>query len=82
MTSLPFAKRTASAKAATHTDQVTSAERDEVSDKERQRASREREIHPLIAREAWCGFGMGSEVVQCGQLPTAETLGSTGAHPD
>ncbi|KAK5879971.1 hypothetical protein CesoFtcFv8_023043 [Champsocephalus esox] len=33
------------------------------------RESTEREILPLIAREAWCGFGMGSEVGQRGPLP-------------
>lgn len=43
MTSLPFTNALdASAKFATHTDQVTSAERDEVSDKERQREQRKR----------------------------------------
>lgn len=69
MTSLSFSHTLSySTKAAAHTDQVTSIERDEVSDKERQRESREGEIHPLIAQEVWCGFGMGSEVVRCGTL--------------
>lgn len=43
MTSLPFTNTlSASAEAATHTDRVTSTERDEVSDKERQRVQRKR----------------------------------------
>lgn len=28
-----------------------------------------------IAREAWCGFGMGSEVVLCCPLPLERPLG-------
>lgn len=28
-----------------------------------------------MAQEAWCGFGMGSEVVQCGPLPPQRPLG-------
>ena len=66
MTSLPFSNTlSAIAKAATHTHQVTGTKRDEVSDQGRQRESKDREIHPSMAREAWCGYGMGSEVVQC-----------------
>lgn len=28
-----------------------------------------------MAREAWCGFGLGSEVVQCGPLPPQRPSG-------
>ncbi len=48
----------------------------------RDREHREREIHPLIAREVWCGFGMELWSGPAWPTLTAETLGSTGAHPD
>lgn len=28
-----------------------------------------------MAREAWCGFGLGSEVVRCGSLPPKRPSG-------
>lgn len=73
MTSLSFTNA-ASAKAATHTDQVSSARGMRFQIK-RGRESREREIHPLMVREVWCGFAAGSEVVQCGPLPPQRPLG-------
>ncbi|KAM7367809.1 hypothetical protein PAMP_014084 [Pampus punctatissimus] len=41
----------------------------------RDRESREREMHSLMAREDWCGFGLGSEVVQYGPLPPQRPWG-------
>lgn len=75
MTSLPFTNTLcASAKAATHRDQVTSTRGMRFQIK-RDRESREKEIHPLMAREAWCGFGIVSEGVRCGPLPPQRPSG-------
>lgn len=75
MTSLPFANTlSASTEAATHADQVTSTRGMRFQIK-RDRESREREMHPLMVRRAWCGFGMVSEGVQCGPLPPQRPLG-------
>lgn len=81
MTSLPFTNTlSASAEAATHTDRVTSTERDEVSDKERQRVQRKRNT-PIDCSGCLVWFWDGLWSGPVWPTLTAETLGSTGAHP-
>lgn len=81
MTSLSFTNTlSASTEAATHTDQVTSSERDEVSDKERQREQRKRNT-PIDWTGSLVWFWGGLWSGPAWPTLTAETLGSTGAHP-